>query len=498
MNAFLKRNLLGMTVFVTGGCVLVVEVVAVRVLSPYFGTTIFTVSSVISVILAALSLGYYFGGRLADRWPKMQYFFGIIMASGLAVLAFYLLGVVVLADLSKALSLTAGPLVASGVLFFLPALLLGHLSPYAVKLQSVLSPDEGVGTVAGRIFFWSTLGSICGSLLAGFVLIPTLGIDKIFMGVGGLLFGLGLAGLFFFEIKKKVVVALVLVAGTLLAATVFLVQPNQAFHYLHDGIYEKIGVYDGVYRERPTRFFQQDRSSSGAMFLDAVDEKDLVYDYTKYYAIYEDFGVELDQALVIGGGAYSIPKAILASDEDVVVDVAEIEPELYEVAKEFFDLEESERLRNFAEDGRRFLSDSEGKYDMIFSDVYYSLYSIPAHFTTVEFFQLAYEKLDDGGIFVANLIGDLGDEKPSLVRTEMKTFMEAFDNSYFFAVRSPDQIGSAQNIIFVGYKNDEVVDFVGSEYEEKLIEVDETDLAEDVIFTDNYAPAEYFTAKVLE
>ena len=179
----IHRFLLPLIVFLTGASVLVVEVLAVRVLSPYYGNTIFTVSSVISVVLFALSLGYYVGGIAADRRPTLQWFFGLILSSGLVLLLFYFLGTLALPALSESLSIEVGPLVSAALLFLLPALLLGMLSPYAVKLQSLHFPNQGVGSVAGTIFFWSTLGSITGSLLAGFVLIPNVGIDRVLIAV---------------------------------------------------------------------------------------------------------------------------------------------------------------------------------------------------------------------------------------------------------------------------------------------------------------------------
>ncbi len=191
----LNRILLPFAVFITGASVLIVEVVGVRVLSPFYGNTIFTVSSVISVILLALSCGYYAGGRVADRHPTLQYFFGLILVSGLTLLFFYCLGTIVLPILSSKLSISLGPLVSATLLFLLPALLLGMLSPYAVKLQSVQFPEQGVGSVAGSIFFWSTLGSIAGSLSAGFVLIPHVGIDRILIANGVALSTLGLGSL---------------------------------------------------------------------------------------------------------------------------------------------------------------------------------------------------------------------------------------------------------------------------------------------------------------
>ena len=155
-----------------------------RVFSPYYGNTIYTVSSVITVILLALSIGYYAGGVSADRHPSRERFFGLILASGVVLLLLHIAGTLTLPAVSSALSIQVGPLVSAAMMFLLPALLLGMVSPYAIKLQALSSPQRGVGEVSGTIFFWSTLGSITGSLLAGFVLIPAVGVDRVFIAVG--------------------------------------------------------------------------------------------------------------------------------------------------------------------------------------------------------------------------------------------------------------------------------------------------------------------------
>jgi len=169
----IKKNFLLFVVFLTGASVLIIEIVAVRILSPYYGNTIFTVSSVISVILAALSLGYYAGGKLADRYPSQRYFFGIILLSGLALLFFHFVGTIALRPLSVTFSISSGPLISSIILFLLPAFLLGTLSPYAIKLQSDHSPEQGVGSVAGEIFFLVNRGKYCWKLVSGFCLNPS-------------------------------------------------------------------------------------------------------------------------------------------------------------------------------------------------------------------------------------------------------------------------------------------------------------------------------------
>jgi predicted membrane-bound spermidine synthase len=203
MKSFFKRNLLPFSVFITGACVLVIEIVATRVLSPFFGNTIFTTSSIISVILLALSIGYYSGGKIADRHPSLKWFFSIIALSGLGLIIFFSIGDVVLSVVGGSFSLITGPLLSSLILFFLPATLLGMLSPYAVKIQSSLFPTQGTGSVSGTIFFWSTLGSIVGSLSSGFFLIPYFGIREIMITNSLVLFVLGFIPLFFLDVKKN-------------------------------------------------------------------------------------------------------------------------------------------------------------------------------------------------------------------------------------------------------------------------------------------------------
>lgn len=495
-------------VFITGACVLIVEVVAVRALSPYFGNTIFTFSSVISVILAALSIGYYVGGKLSDRRPSWGWFFGIILVSGTVLLGFYFLGVLLLPLFSVLLPVTTGPLVSSLLLFMIPALLLGTLSPYAVKLQSIQLPQEGVGSVAGTIFFWSTLGSISGSLLAGFVLVPQFGIDRIFFGTGLTLCALGLLPLLALGYRQQRLV-LTFAVGALLGGIGL-----TAASYVHgsvlyhkDGVYETIMIYDTTYKERPTRFFLQDQSFSSAMFLDTEDPTDLALEYSKYYELYQVFKPDVTHALVIGGAAYSLPKALLAKLPEASVHVSEIEPSLFELAKRYFNLTDNPRLTTFTEDGRRVLARSTVQYDLIFGDAYHSLYSVPSHLTTQEFFSLVKEKLTDGGVFVGNFIGDLAQEDQSFILSEIKTFKSVFPNSYFFAVDSATQT-APQNIIFIGYKSDRTVDFSAAPFtdhanplfrtlNEKAIHLKNFDLSRYPILTDNFSPAEYMAAQVL-
>ncbi|MFZ1654929.1 MAG: fused MFS/spermidine synthase [Candidatus Moraniibacteriota bacterium] len=492
----LKQNQLPLAVFFTGGAVLVVEVIATRILSPYFGNTIFTFSSVISVILAALSVGYAIGGRLSDKYPSERLFALIILASSLSVFSVYLLVVLVLPSAAYDLNIVSGPLIVSAGLFFLPAGLLGLLSPFAITLESRRAPQKGIGAVSGSIFFWSTAGSIVGSLGAGFFLIPHFGVSAILLGVAGLLLCLGLSLLLAAGVRGSVVsgMAFVCVVGSVLApATV-----PYASVISQETRYQKVDVVDGLYQERPARFFLQDQAPSGAMFLDS-DE--YVFEIAKYTDLYRILHPDINRALIIGGGAYVIPKKILNDVPDIRVDVAEIDPALFPIAERYFGLKENSRLVNHVTDGRRWLRDATVPYDLIFSDVYYS-FSIPPHLATAEFFAAAEEKLSEDGIFLGNFIGRLSsDGTPSFLLSEMRTFQEIFPNSYFF-LTDPEHPTEGQNIVFLGYKNPRPIDFHAPIFtarpepflrtlENKRIDTIPLELARYPKMTDDYAPIEY-------
>lgn len=502
---YLKKNILLLVVFITGASILVVEIVATRILSPYYGSTIFTVSSVISVILAALSLGYYFGGRFADRHPNLKWFYGIIFLGGISIFLLQFLMLFLLPTLGYGLSLIYGPLVSSLLLFFLPSFLLGTLSPFAIKLQQeTLSKKEGIGKVSGDVYFWSTCGSIFGSLLAGFFLIPHFGVNQIITSTAALLTFIGFIALLILKADRKTALRMILLSVTAISLAAFpsTFPKNKNILYERDGIYEKMVIYENMEDGRMVRFFQQDRSSSGAMFLNS---NDLVYDYSKYYVLYKIFKPEARGALVIGGGVYSIPKALLADLPEAKVDVVEIEPSLFSLSQKFFRVSNDARLTTYIEDGRRFLHDSDKKYDLIFSDAIYTLLSIPSHLTTEEFLQIAKSKLTPDGILLINLPADLSTQGPSFFFSEAKTFISVFPNSYFFAVVSPKS-KEMQNIIAVGYNSDKIMDFsqpeiknskneIISNLNNRLIDMNQFDLTPFIKLTDNYSPVEYLTAQ---
>ncbi len=493
-------------VFVTGAAILIVEVVATRILAPYFGNTIFTFSSVIGVILAALSCGYYFGGTLADRKPSHGRFYLLIFLGGISVLAIKIIVIIWLPKLGHQLSLMSGPLIVSCLLFFVPAVLLGTLSPFAIKLQHDLDPEQGIGRVAGKVFFWSTVGSIVGTLTAGFYLIPHFGVKLIISSVGYFLTVMGGIGLLVHARRRAAVITSTTVLILLFALTDAILPEGTPSNVLYeqDGYYERIRIQDGTYQGRSVRVLMQDLSSNSAMFLDTGR---MAFDYTKYYQLYQIFTPHIQKALAIGGGAYSVPKDLLNDEPHIQIDVVEIEPSLYELAKQFFGLQPDDRIRNYVEDGRQFLYRSQDQYDFIFSDVYYSFASVPMHCTTREFFQIALDKLTPEGLFVGNFVGSLAPEGQGLIFSVIKTMQAVFPQIYVFAIVDP-QSEKPQNFMLVGHNSPLRLDIdslplktydseILQNLKNKQIQVSQLELSPYPLLTDDYAPLEYLSAQII-
>ncbi|MDH4175910.1 MAG: fused MFS/spermidine synthase, partial [Betaproteobacteria bacterium] len=328
-----------LSVTLTGMAVLIIEITATRMLAPFFGSSVFTLSSVIGVVLAALGLGYYAGGVLADRKPSERWFFSLIAIAGFLVLLLQLLNAVVLPRIAYRLSLVDGPLIVSLLMFFLPALFLAMLSPFAITLLHARKAAAGVGNASGLVFFWSTLGSIAGSLATGFVLIPHWGISDIIVGVGSGLVLLGGIGLLVTRSMPRIVpvgVALLgLICGALLRQIAAVEQQGVVF--AADGLYERIVIRDMPLRGRTARVLWQDHNVSGGLYM---DDGSMAFDYTKYFDLHRLFTPELRTALAIGGGAYNVPRAILQDSPQAIVDVAEIDPTLRALARRYFALPE--------------------------------------------------------------------------------------------------------------------------------------------------------------
>ncbi len=431
-------------VFVSGGVLLALEIVASRVLAPTFGNSIYVWGSLIGVFLTALSLGYWGGGWLADRYPKREAFCALVFLAGLLTVPIPAVAPGLLTALETAeLGARAGPLVAAFVLFFPASVAMGTISPYAVRLSA--RSLATVGGTAGRLYALSTLGSIAGCFAAAFWLIGVLGVRETILALGlveMVLAVVGLAGLR--RLGSATVAFLVALAAGAWTPRV-LVADGPELRYAKDTVYHRITVSD----EGGIRYLKLDNYWQSAMDLHQPHRT--VFRYADYMHVGMLFQPQPERVLVIGMGGGTVPKRYVEDYPKVRVDVAEIDPAVVEVAYRFFGVPRDSRLRAFAQDGRQFVRRTEERYDHILMDAYLRD-TLPFHLATREFFQEARAKLRPGGVFVANIIGALDGPYSHLFRAVYRTLREVYPGVYVFPVDfTPGGWTEAlRNIIVVG------------------------------------------------
>ena len=196
----IKANIV---VFIASFCTLVIELIAGRIMAPYIGVSLYTWTSIIGVVLAGISVGAYLGGLLADRYPTQTTLGVLLILSGLGAFAISPLTDYVGGSQWNT-SLMVRILLITTIIFFVPSCVLGMISPVVVKLT--LSNLNKTGNIVGKIYAFSTLGSILGTFATGFFLISWMGTRHLLFVMGAILMVSGvLFGGFF--VKKKTVIA---------------------------------------------------------------------------------------------------------------------------------------------------------------------------------------------------------------------------------------------------------------------------------------------------
>ncbi len=412
--------------FTSGGILLALEIVASRVLAPTFGNSIYVWGSLIGVFLAALSLGYWIGGQVADRYPRYGVFCGLVFLAGLLVVPIpavspWLLDRIALADVGPRL----GPLLAATLLFFPASLVMGTISPFAVRLAT--RTVQTVGNTAGRLYALSTLGSIVGCLAAAFWLLSVMGVREIILVLG--LAEMGIAALGFAVARSMAAAAaatVVLVASVLLVPRAATGDPP-GLVYARDTVYHRITVSD----EAGVRYLKLDNYWQSAM--DLRDPERTVFRYADYMHTGMLFVPDPARVLLIGVGGGTIPKQYLRDYPWVRMDMVDIDPHVIEVARRYFGVPLGGRIRAFAEDGRQFVRRTSVRYDQVLMDAYLRD-TLPFHLATREFFQEVREVLTPRGVFVMNVIGALAGPQSRLFRAVYRTLREVFPAVYVFPV----------------------------------------------------------------
>ncbi len=444
------RFLLNIIVFVSGAVLMGLEIVGSRVLAPYFGSSIFVWGSLISVVMAALSIGYYWGGWLSAREPSYGRLLTLLLIPGILIfflpflyptLNEWIAGV----DFGTRLN----PLIASSIYFLPPGIFLGTISPYVIRLAATALST--VGSTAGTLYAISTCGSIFGTLLTAFYLIPLMGVTNIIHSMGITLVCLSLLVVPLLRLRSVAVgraVTALSIIGSIAIPWPSIVWARLKTLLEKDTFYHRIRVEE----DDEARYMYFDRTLQSAMNL--KDPTTLRLIYSRYTSLGFTFRPDAKRILIIGLGGGSIPKKLQKEFPSLEIDVVEIDPEVIQIAKNHFNVRESNRLHLHAQDGRLFLTRTANQYDIILLDAYYAD-AMPFHLATREFFELAQRKLTPNGIVVANLISAVTGPSGKIARAFVKTERRVFPQTYVFAARRAENVSTdtIQNIIVVATKD---------------------------------------------
>ncbi len=393
---------LALVVFTVGFSILGAEIAAARLLAPYFGASTIVWANTIGIVLVALSIGYWYGGRLADRNPTRAGLYRIVLLAGLLLAAVPFVSDPFLGAAVDALdSISAGSFVGSllAVTFLIatPILVSGAVAPYALRLA--VADVAEAGTVSGRLYAISTVGSLLGTWVSALLLIPLIGTRRTFVVFGLVLVviaAIGLARAAYVLAPVALAVLLALPVGTVKGVT------DAGARVIHEA--------DTEYQ-----YARVVEDADGTRRLELNEGQAVHSVRTPGTYLTGDYWDEMLVLPFAAGGQGRIPRsiAILGNAAGTTarayghffpgtrIDAVEIDGELTEIGRRFFDLR-GPRLHTHAADARPFLRRSQQRYDVIVVDAYRQPY-IPFYLATREFFELARERMAPGGVVLINV-----------------------------------------------------------------------------------------------
>jgi tetratricopeptide (TPR) repeat protein/MFS family permease len=431
----------GATVFFSSACIMVLELVAGRLIARHLGSSLYTWTSVIGVVLAGITVGNYLGGRIADRFPARKTLAVLLGISSVACVV-----IVILNNLTGEwiwlwkLSWPAHVLTHVFLVFMLPSTLLGTISPVVAKMAL----DQGLptGRTVGDIYAFGAAGSIAGTFLAGFYLIAAMGTIAIIWMVAAAL--LLMAVLYWSRLRTLYLWAVIFLALMTMAMTparwaestgsslALREKPNPTVLYEDESQYSYIAV-KRISEIVDRREFMLDKLTHSKIVMD--DILDLQYPYEQVYAAVTHLAGRNKNkisVLSIGGGGYVFPRYVEKVWPGSRIDVAEIDPLVTEAAILAFGLERNTSINIFTMDARNYVDEllqkkrTDGqipRYDFIYGDAFND-YSVPYQLTTKEFNDKIAQILTDDGVYMINLIDiyDSGFFLGAVVKTLQQTF----------------------------------------------------------------------------
>ena len=527
-RSFLSILIPSATVFISSFCIMVLELVAARLIARHLGSSLYTWTAVIGVVLAGITIGNYLGGRIADRFRAPKALAVLFAFSSAACVIVVILNNLVgewiwLWRFSWPMRVFAHV----SLVFLIPSTLLGTISPVVAKMAL----DRGLptGRTVGDIYAWGAAGSIAGTFATGYYLILAMGTISIIWSVGGVLLLLAIlywARLWVLYLWAAIFIALMTMAMAPAdwakgagAGLALRDKPNPNIIYEDESQYCYIAV-KSISKNPDRRAFMQDKLKHSDMVMD--DILDLKYSYTRIYAAVTHLlsqGKSKLSVLVIGGGGYVFPRYVEEVWPGSRIDVVEIDPGVTKAAMEAFGLKPDTPINTFTMDARVYVNQlaeqertpalvfdkktrgQKTRYDFIYEDAL-SDYSIPYQLTTKEFNDKIARILTDSGVYMIELIDiyDSGLFIGAFVNTLEQTF------SHVYVVTEEQSRSGRSTFVVIAAKQE--INLENLRLEKPVKNLDLWILssaclevlrgkARGIVLTDDYAPVENLLAPVV-
>jgi spermidine synthase len=477
-----KSYRLEVIVFLCGAIGMTIELVGSRVVSPYFGNSLIVWTSLIGVILGSLSAGYYFGGKMADKSQSFEVLGVFLLLASLltAVTGFVKEPLMSLMTLLFGQELRSASFASILILFGPVSFILGLVSPYAVKLKNFSS--ENSGRTVGNLYALSTLGSITGTFLTGFFLIPTFGNTDILYALAIILI---LVSAFSIDKIKRVHLTI-----AFLIFVLFYLNQGLGIFKLWlvadaDSLYSRIlvRITKDNSGKRVVTMSTDNAGIQSALDIDHPDE--LYFEYAEAYALSRLINPNLSTALMIGGGGYTFPRYFLGQNPKATMDVVEIDKKMTELARKYFFLTDDNRMSIFHQDARSFIRSTKNTYDVVFLDAFSSM-TPPYHLTTREFMSDLKAHLREKGFLMINIVAAPTGDKSLFLKAELSTVKSVFPEVKIYSLENREP-RALQNLMMVAYKENSAKDALLG----KLVEISPSEIHP--LLTDEWAPVEFLT-----
>jgi predicted membrane-bound spermidine synthase/Flp pilus assembly protein TadD len=505
------------TVFISSFCVMVLEMVAGRMIARHLGSSLYTWTAVIGVVLAGITIGNYIGGRIADKFESRKALSLLFVTGSIACVLIVVFGNLVSEWLFlwkfgwpfRVFSHTS-------IMFLLPSTLLGAFTPLAAKMA--LEKGLSKGRTVGDIYAWGAAGSIAGTLTAGYYLIPALGTIPLIWIIAGVLALLAIiCRLRFWKAYLWLAVFAFLLAiaalpvdwcqklgGALLLREA--IDPRVIYHdesqYCYIAVQQLSTVPD-------RRAFMQDKLRHSDIIMGNIN--DLQYAYTRIYAsITRLISKNKDKlsVMVIGGGGYVYPRYIEHNWPGSRIEVVEIDPRVTEAAMQAFGLHRDTTINTIWMDARNYVDELLEKqkngrqiplYDFIYEDAF-SDFSVPYQLVTKEFHDKIFKILTDDGAYMVNLIDTF--DNGLFLGAIINTLQETFPHVYVTANKMTHP-AVRETFVVTATKQPFDIKTIEREKDIEILHLSESEMdhlkkkASGIVMTDDYVPIENLLAPVV-